>query len=103
MKPRKIFPAVKRVGNAYAARRGRRPTRGPISRSLSCRLMRSFPLRQYRGAGGHACSFCDYEFPFGAQEYIDAGAKLDQADTFAFFYFVARALIKYDAACDQAC
>src|SRR5271166_3888819 len=102
--PRKMFPAVKNVGSAYAARRGLRPGAcGPMKRSFNVRLaIHSLSLSQHGCSGGHAHSCLDGDLPFGAEEDVDARAELDEAHSLALSNVVAGVFIEDDAARDQS-
>src|ERR1022692_3181252 len=53
-------------------------------------------------AAGHPLSRPDGDFPLRSEMYITARAEFDQPDALALGHFIARFLVTYDAACDQA-
>src|SRR5262249_22410221 len=102
MYPRKMLPAVKSVGSAYAALRGRRSGDfGSTKRSL--RAMNLLPIDAPRddcGTCHHPLSGPHRDLPFGPEQYIHSRAEPHQTDALAGRYRVARLLGKDNAACD---
>src|SRR5579871_2606503 len=115
MKPRKMLPAVKSVGSAYAARRGRRAgDRGSKKRcwnvSLAILLLSlarlassgvSSPGHDARSAR-YPVACLDGNFPLRPKKDVDAGAKLDQPHALSLAHRVPGVLIENDAARDQS-
>src|SRR5512142_1169510 len=99
-----MLPAVKRVGRAYAARRGRRSGDfGSTSRSL--RDIDSSAVdtpRDDARAGGDALAGRHRDLPLRPEQDVHARPELDQPDALAFFDPVADLLPEDDAAGNQA-
>src|SRR5215469_5347118 len=79
--PRKMFPAVKSVGNAYAARLGLRSgERGSTNRSLMGMRLRVAGYDSpcdHAGAGCHARAWPYQDFPFRPEQDIYPRSELD--------------------------
>src|SRR5215813_15566273 len=98
-----MLPAVKRVGKAYAARRGRRSgERGSMNLSLSGILPSFDSPCDYARARCHSHAGFHDDFPFRTEEDVHARSEFDQSDALAGGNLIARLLIAHDAARDQS-
>ena len=93
-----------RIGGAAGTARGRARIEEPfLEREPSPSARPRLPgAGQDAGAARDALARPHFDFPFGAQENIHAGAELDEADAFALGDRVAGFLVAHDAARDQA-
>src|SRR5258708_9377694 len=100
---RKILPAVKKVGSAYATRVGRLPGVG-----LGINLKSSFGISAFQpngkdaGATLHAQARRRRNLPFGAENHVDSRAELDQAYTLAGGAGVTDFFLENDSPRDQS-
>src|SRR5262245_22138357 len=98
-----MLPAVKSVGKAYAARRGRRSgRRGSAGASSAMRLSFIDTARNHGRAGADALARLDNDLPLWAEQHIHARAELDEPDTFTCGYRLARFLAEHDAAGNES-
>ncbi len=92
-----------RVGGAPGTPRGRTGIEEPFLEGEPRHLAQPSSLRaQDAGAARDALARPHLDVPFGAQEHVDAGAKLDEPDAFALGHGVAGLLVEDDAARDQS-
>src|ERR1044071_8981596 len=98
-----MLPAVKRVGNAYAARRGRRSgDRGSTRRSLSTTNSPVEASRDHARARSDALAGPGYDLSLGAEQHIHPRPELDQPDALARVHVIPGMLAEHDAASDQS-
>src|ERR1700726_1048609 len=74
-----------------------------MSRSLRLRFgICSAPAGEYARSRRHAHARANRDLPFGAEDHVDARAKLDQTDALADPHLVSGVLAEHNTARDEA-